>query len=133
LVCYERDYTTRVAVGLSAQKYFHLRRSRSRLRPLCPSCLPIASASCRMLPGRYRMRCVGDGMEIGRDAHPTATRTPPVQKYIQDGRKPTHNLNTLGAYLIWMLYPSLCHVSLAITVKFRPRLLGLFTRSPCMG
>ena len=32
----------------------------------------------------------------------------------------THNLNTLGAYLVCMLYPSLCLVSPAITVKSAP-------------
>src|ERR1700675_4654836 len=63
-------------------------------------------------------------------SHPPQTHSPPAphdqscthtygqstartQKKRRGG---THNLNTLGAYRVWMLYPSLCLVSPAITL-----------------
>jgi len=40
-----------------------------------------------------------------------------VKKTLDDG---TDSLKTFGAYLVWILYPSLCLVSPAMTVKSRP-------------
>lgn len=61
-------------------------------------------------------------------ANPFTARTAlsVLEKYLNQGKgslgeeRVTHNRKTLGAYRVWILYPSLCLVSPAMTEKSAP-------------